>query len=59
VILWRPQENYEFAPLCAFLKKEGSKKALKMLKKIEEMKTNDEFIDFKIKLRYKALLKVF
>ncbi|MDX6181926.1 hypothetical protein SGQ44_18300 [Flavobacterium sp. Fl-77] len=55
----KASENFDYAPLCQFLEKDGSKKALKMLEKIKEMKTNDEFIIFKIELGYKALLNAF
>lgn len=55
----KASENFDYSPLCLFLKKDGSEKALKMLEKIKEMKTNDEFILFKIELEYKALLDAF
>lgn len=55
----KASENFDYEPLCLFLEKDGSEKALKMLKKIKAMKTNDEFILFKIELEYKALLNAF
>ncbi|MFH6951445.1 hypothetical protein ACHRV6_23360 [Flavobacterium sp. FlaQc-51] len=53
--------NYDYTQFLEFLNKEGSKKAQKMLSKLESLdqKDSQEYAHFKADLLYKLLLQVF